>query len=157
MSKFAGSLRAALQNVPQEIYDLICRTVFTAPDEDTRNVTDSATTISMNLMHVSHATREQYAATFYNTAFEYNTTLEGIMDWLEALPKAHLDLIPKIIQSGHDFEFAVSLPGNSRAAFEGEKARAKLVTKLPLDSYLRFRIRERFGEAVADKVFRRGK
>lgn len=148
MSKFAGSLRSALRALPQEICDLIYQEVFTASDEDTRDLNGPSTIISMKLMHVSHASREQYAATFYNTEITYRANIDKFVAWLRILPKAHLDLISKIIKSG-------SRAGIPRIAYPyGARS---LHREACNDHNLRYVVRRAMGEEAAGKVYMAGR
>lgn len=98
----AGSLRAALENLPQELYDEIYNFVFTEPP-GIRNFNSPALMISMNLLQISRSTRKQYAASFYSAEFECEYMGYRFIFWLLGLPRKHVKYISKITERGHDW------------------------------------------------------
>lgn len=116
----SDALRKGMESLPQEICNLIYDEVFTAPRgvrkvfgtlEITPKILLHGATIHthvkehLHLLHVSRASRELFAKTFYDARFIVHHIIESprpqnlapFISWLKVLPAAHRDLIREII------------------------------------------------------------
>lgn len=121
----ADTIRRELESLPQEIYDQIYKEVFTAPagkycvirknqtQEDRAHLIGIAgedyVPNDLKLLHISRPSRELYAKTYYGkgseflfsiprfASYNYHWTNTRYQSWLMMLPRAHYELVPKII------------------------------------------------------------
>lgn len=121
------SIRRGLESLPQEIYDQIYKTVFTAPTGTycpiRRNGADSdrarahLATITgedynrndLKLFHIDHASRELYAKTYYGEGSTFMFSIKVYYpngnsfintphkSWFHSIIRGHPKVLPKII------------------------------------------------------------
>lgn len=86
-------LASRMQNLPQELYDRICREVFTATSG---RVEVSKCYKTPRLLRVDHDSREHFARSYYsNTQFHYEYMIhsQDLVYWLSSLPREHLAML----------------------------------------------------------------
>lgn len=94
------SLRLGLTTLPQELYNQIHTSVFTAPQKD-QWILGWIGYQPPKLLSISHSSREQFATSYYSNSFRSAAQSEPILRWLKSLPQHHRALIPKVTVSGH--------------------------------------------------------
>jgi hypothetical protein len=93
------SLRDGLVTLPQELYDQFYKEVFTSPDPELRWI-NWKWRIASGMMSISHASRELYAASYYNGSFKFSSESMTLISWLNVVPRHHRSLIQKITVYG---------------------------------------------------------
>lgn len=83
-------LRAHLEDMPQEVYDMIFNLTF-APPTGIIRIEPSSTgpKLDLNLMQVSRATRKRYSTSHYDSSTYIASSCPVCFTWLEAMPQNH--------------------------------------------------------------------
>lgn len=111
----SGEIRRGLESLPQALYDMVYEHVFTAPPGD-RFITDPKLRMqdegragldvrkATRLLHVSTASRNLYATTFYgpNAVLKVHTRKIGanimVRNWLQSIPEEHRHRLNVIVR-----------------------------------------------------------
>ncbi|CZT15458.1 uncharacterized protein RCC_01314 [Ramularia collo-cygni] len=93
-------MRERLEDLPQELYDQIYKTVFTAPP-GVRNM-HNGDGVNTRLLQISRASRALYAKSYYGAGADFVFTSEmylyhsTMLSWIQVLPAEHLEYIERI-------------------------------------------------------------
>ncbi|CZT15459.1 uncharacterized protein RCC_01315 [Ramularia collo-cygni] len=98
----SADLRLLLEKLPQELYDMIYKDVFTATPCSRNPTTGQG--VNNNMLQVSRHTRAEYAKTYYGPGAEFvfnhrddPFSYVAMISWIETLPAEHVNLIDHIL------------------------------------------------------------